>query len=57
MSEGVHEMIEKLVKAGYLRPEQRHDADAVTSAIANMKQDLRSGGSDDNGGGVSSDHP
>jgi hypothetical protein len=57
MSEGVHEMIEKLVKAGYLRPEQRHDADAVTSAIANMKQDLRSGGSDDNGRGVSSDHP
>ena len=38
------EMIAKLVKAGYLRPEQRHDADAITSAIANMKQDLRKNG-------------
>ena len=44
-----NEMIAKLVKAGYLRPEHLHDADAITSAIANMKQDLRSGGSDDNG--------
>jgi len=52
MSEGVpfpNEMIAKLVKAGYLRPEHLHDADAITSAIANMKQDLRSGGSDDDG--------
>jgi hypothetical protein len=32
-----------------LLPEHRHDADAITSAIANMKQDLRSGDSDDNG--------
>ena len=39
-------MIAKLVKAGYLRPEHRQDADAITSAIANMKQALRSGGSD-----------
>jgi hypothetical protein len=31
-------MIAKLVKAGYLRPEHRHDAHAITSAIANMKQ-------------------
>ena len=49
MSEGVpfsNEMIAKLVKAGYLRPEQRHDADAIASAIANMKQALRSGGND-----------
>jgi hypothetical protein len=49
MSEGVpfpNEMIAKLVKAGYLRPEHQHDADAITSAIANMKQDLRSGGSE-----------
>ena len=49
MSEGVqfpNEMIAKLVKAGYLRPEHRHDADAITRAIANMKQALRSGGND-----------
>ena len=31
-------MIAKLVKAGYLQTEQRHDGDAITSAIANMKQ-------------------
>jgi hypothetical protein len=43
------EMIAKLVKAGYLRPEHRHDADAITSAIASMKQALRSGGGDDSG--------
>ena len=52
MSEGVpfsNEMIAKLVKAGYLRPEHRHDPDAIASAIANMKQALRSGGSDDKG--------
>jgi hypothetical protein len=39
-----NEMIAKLVKAGYLRPEHRHDADAITSAVANMKQDLRKNG-------------
>ena len=44
-----NEMIAKLVKAGYLRPEHRHDADAITSAIANMKQALRSDGGDDSG--------
>ena len=52
MSEGVpfsNEMIAKLVKAGYLRPEHRHDPDAIASAIANMKQALRSGGGDDSG--------
>jgi hypothetical protein len=38
------EMIAKLVKAGYLQTEQRHDADAITSAIANMKQGLRKNG-------------
>ena len=47
-----NKMIAKLVKAGYLRPEHRHDADAITSAIANMKQDLRSGGSDAKGPSV-----
>jgi hypothetical protein len=44
-----NEMIAKLVKAGYLRPEHLHDADAITSAIASMKQALRSGGGDDSG--------
>jgi hypothetical protein len=44
-----NEMIAKLVKAGYLRPEHLHDADAITSAIASMKQALRSGGGDDGG--------
>ena len=44
-----NEMIAKPVKAGYLRPDHRHDADAITSAIANMKQALRSAGTDDKG--------
>ena len=35
------EMIAKLVKAGYLLPALRNDADAITRAIAQMKQDLR----------------
>jgi hypothetical protein len=35
------EMIAKLVKAGYLLPALRSDADAITRAIAQMKQDLR----------------
>ena len=39
-----NEMIAKLVKSGYLRPEHRHDADGITGAIANMKEALRSGG-------------
>ncbi len=41
------EMIAKLVKAGYLLPALRHDADAITRAIAQMKQDLRGRGGDD----------
>ena len=40
------ELIAKLVKAGYLRPALRHDADAITAAIARLKHDLRSGGGD-----------
>jgi hypothetical protein len=28
-----NEMIAKLVKAGYLRPEHQYDVDAITSAI------------------------
>ena len=50
---GSTEMIEKLVKAGYLRPERRRDADAITNAIAQMKQDLRSAGSGSNDDGPS----
>jgi hypothetical protein len=42
-------MIAKLVKAGYLQPARRNDADAITRAIAQMKQDLRDLGSNDNG--------
>ena len=38
------EMIAKLIKAGYLQPALRHDADAITLAIAKMKQELRGGG-------------
>jgi hypothetical protein len=43
------EMIAKLIKAGYLQPARRYYADAITRAIAQMKQDLRSGGTDDDG--------
>jgi hypothetical protein len=45
-------MIDKLIKAGYLRPALRNDADAITSAIARMKQDLRSREGDDDGPSV-----
>jgi hypothetical protein len=38
------ELIAKLVKVSYLRPALRHDADAITAAIARLKHDLRSGG-------------
>jgi hypothetical protein len=45
---GDSEIVAKLVSAGYLRPEQRNDRDAITNAIARMKLDLRTGnGSDD----------
>jgi hypothetical protein len=43
------EMIAKLIKAGYLQPARRYDADAITRAIAQMKHHLRGGGTDDNG--------
>ena len=42
------EMIAKLISAGYLRPEQRNDRDAITNAIARMKLDLRTGNGSDN---------
>jgi hypothetical protein len=31
------EMIAKLIRAGYLQPARRHDANAITKAIAQMK--------------------
>ena len=37
------ELIARLVKAGYLRPALRNDADAITTAIAQLKEDLRGG--------------
>jgi hypothetical protein len=40
---GDNEMIAKLVGAGYLRPDQRHDPNAITKAIERMKRDLRNG--------------
>jgi hypothetical protein len=43
------EMIAKLIKAGYLQPALRNDADAITRAIGRMKQDLRGGGGNDDG--------
>ena len=38
------ELIAKLIKAGYLQPALRNDPDAVTTAIARLKEDLRGGG-------------
>jgi hypothetical protein len=32
------ELIAKLTKAGYLQPALRHDADAITTAIARLKE-------------------
>jgi len=43
-----HELIAKLVKAGYLEPGLCNDAVAVANAIARLKQELRGGG--DEGG-------
>jgi hypothetical protein len=37
------DLIAKFVKAGYLRPALCNDADAVTAAIAQLKQNLRAG--------------
>ncbi len=41
------ELIARLVKAGYLRPSQSHDAHAITAAIARLREDLRGGLGDD----------
>jgi hypothetical protein len=43
------EVVEKLIKAGYLRPALRHDSKAIASAIARMKQDLRGQANDGEG--------
>jgi hypothetical protein len=43
------ELIAKLINAGYLQPALRNDADAITRAIARMKQDLRGAGGNDDG--------
>jgi hypothetical protein len=37
------DMVAKLINAGYLHPAQRDDADAITKAIAQMKENLRGG--------------
>jgi hypothetical protein len=41
------ELIAKLVRAGYLQPAPRHDADAITRAIARLREDLRGGREDE----------
>jgi hypothetical protein len=38
------ELIARLVKSGYLEPALRNDPDAITIAIARLKEDLRGGG-------------
>jgi hypothetical protein len=38
------ELISKLIRAGYLQPALRHDADAITRAITQLRKDLRGGG-------------
>ena len=40
-------LITKLTNGGYLQPELRNDPDAITAAIARLKQDLRSESDDD----------
>jgi hypothetical protein len=42
------ELIAKLITAGYFQPALRNDADAITTAITRLKEDLR-GGKDDKG--------
>jgi hypothetical protein len=42
-----NEAAERLIKAGYLRPELRHDSKAIARAIARMTQDLRGEGNDE----------
>jgi hypothetical protein len=46
------EMIAKLIRTGYLRAAMRNDPNAITNAIARMKQDLRGRGSGDDDGSL-----
>jgi hypothetical protein len=41
------ELIDKLIRSGHLQPALRHDADAITRAIAQLRKDLRGGGEDE----------
>jgi len=41
-------LIAKLINAGYLQPALCNDPDAITTAIARLKENLR-GGADDRG--------
>ena len=41
IQEASQELNAKLVRAGYLQPALRHDADAITTPIARLKEDLR----------------
>ena len=41
-----HKLIAKLINAGYLQPALCNDPDAITTAIARLKENL-SGGADD----------
>jgi len=43
LPEASQELIAKVVRAGYLQPTLRHDPDAITTAIARLKEDLRGG--------------
>jgi hypothetical protein len=40
------ELIGKLMRAGYLQHALRHDPDAITRAIVQLRADLRGGGED-----------
>jgi hypothetical protein len=40
------ELIAKLINARYLQPALRNDADAITTAFARLKKDLRGEGDD-----------
>jgi hypothetical protein len=44
------EIIDKLVRTGYLQPTLRNHPAAITSAIARLKQDLRAGATSEDDG-------
>jgi hypothetical protein len=41
------ELIGKLIRSGYLQHALRHDPDAISRAIAQLRKDLRGGGEDE----------